>query len=152
MSDRIRVCGPCSACCTVMGVPEIGKGTHEICAHLCGAGCAIYADRPGSCRAFDCQWLRGVLEVDETVDNDLRPDSCGVIFDYRPDTAFGDVYMAWEVEPGASDGGHAREIIDGLQEASLVMTMRPPPDGEKELDAPGFVGPTSTAPHAPPTR
>jgi len=59
MSDPIRECGSCSACCTVTGVPEIEKGTYEACKH---AGCGIYADRPGSCRTFGCQWLRGMLD------------------------------------------------------------------------------------------
>jgi hypothetical protein len=141
LSDPTRECGTCSACCGVMGVPEIGKGTYETCGHLCDAGCGIYADRPESCRAFACQWLRGMLEVDGDVDTDLRPDACGVIFDYQPDTAFGDVYLAWEVEPGASARGQAGEIIDGLREGFLVMITSPRPDGETELGAPRFVGP-----------
>ena len=141
MSDSMRECGSCSACCTVMGVPEIGKGTYETCEHLCGVGCGIYAERPASCRTFACQWLRGALEVDGAIDTGMRPDACGVIFDYQPDTVFGEVFTAWEVEPGASASGYARSIIEGLQERFLVMIMTRGPDGEHGPGRRSFVGP-----------
>jgi len=135
VSDPIRECGSCSACCTVIGVPELDKGAYEPCEHLCEVGCGIYADRPGSCRTFECQWLRGMLEVDGTIDPALRPDSCGVILDYQPGTAFGDVYRAWEVEPGASGSGHAHDIIEGLAERFLLLIMTSPRDaGEGQRD------------------
>lgn len=124
-----------------MGVQEIEKDTYEPCKHLCEAGCGIYADRPGSCRTFECQWLRGMLEVDGTIDTGLRPDACGVIFEYRPETAFGQVYTAWEVEPGASTVGHARKIIEGLEERFLVVIMSCGPDGEQGAGDRRFVGP-----------
>jgi Fe-S-cluster containining protein len=141
VSDPIRECGSCSACCTVLGVHEIEKGTYEACQHLSEAGCGIYADRPGSCRTFECQWLRGMLEVDGTIDTDLRPDSCGVIFEYQPGTAFGEVFKAWEVEPGASARGQARKIIRGLEEASLVIIMACGPRGEGVFGGCSLVGP-----------
>ena len=141
MNDPIRECGSCSACCTVIGVPEFAKGTYEACKHLCETGCGIYAERPGSCRRFECQWLRGVLEVDGSVDTALRPDSCGVILDYLPESAFGAVFVAWEVEPGASASGHARDIIEGLAERFLVLVMTRDLDGGKGPGDRRFVGP-----------
>ena len=123
MSDPNRGCGSCSACCTVIGVHELEKGTYETCEHLCEAGCGIYAERPQSCRTFECQWLRGALEVDGSIDTEMRPDASGVIFDYHPHTAFGEVFTAWEVEPGASASGHARSTTKGLDERSLVIIM-----------------------------
>ena len=125
----MRACGSCSACCDVLAVAELEKGTYEACAHVCEAGCGIYADRPGSCRTFECEWLRGTLEVDGAVDPDLRPDACGVIFEYRPETAFGEVFAAWEVEPGASATGPAREVIEGLEESFPVIIMTHGPGG-----------------------
>ena len=141
MIDSIRECGSCSACCTVIGVLELAKGTYEACKHLCEAGCGIYAERPGSCQTFACQWLRGVLEVDGAIDTEMRPDACGVVFDYQPDTAFGEVFTAWEVEPGASAVGHARSIIKGLEERFLVIIMSRGEDGEDGLGERRFVGP-----------
>lgn len=137
----MRTCGACTACCTVMGVHELAKARYEACENLCARGCRIYADRPASCRTFECQWLRGLLEVDGSVDPDLRPDACGVIFDYQPGTALGDVYTAWEVEPGASVGGRAADIIEGLAERFLVVVMTPSPDGDEGGVDRSFVGP-----------
>lgn len=128
MIEPARECGSCTACCTVVGVPELGKGTYEACAHLCEAGCGIYEGRPGSCRTFACQWLRGVLEVDGSVDPALRPDACGVIFDYQPESALGEVFVAWEVVRGASAAGPAKDIIGELGESFLVVVMAGPAD------------------------
>jgi hypothetical protein len=124
-----------------MGVPELKKGAWHACMHLRASGCGIYARRPASCRSFACQWLRGVLEVDGTIDTDLRPNACGVIFDYQPGTAFGDVFTAWEVEPGASARGHARDIVEGLAERFPVMIMAADPNGEDGTSRRWFVGP-----------
>lgn len=124
-----------------MGVHELAKPRYEACEHLCARGCGIYADRPTSCRTFECQWLRGLLEVDGSIDPGLRPDACGVIFDYQPETAFGDVYTAWEVEPGASARGRAGDIIEELAERFLVVVMTPGPDGEGGVVERTFVGP-----------
>jgi Fe-S-cluster containining protein len=123
-------------------VSELEKGMFETCQHVCETGCAIYADRPEPCRTFRCQWLRGVLEVDGTVDLELRPDSCGVIFDYEPQSVFGAMYTAWEIEPGASDIGWAKSVIEGLQERHLVMVVTRSPDGERGLKERRFVGPS----------
>jgi len=118
----------------VIAVHELDKRAYEPCTHLCASGCGIYAERPASCRTFECQWLRGALEVDGSVDLALRPDACGVIFDYRPDTAVGEMFTAWEVEPGASASGPARSIIEGLEERFPVVIVTRDPDGEQ---APG---------------
>lgn len=137
----MRACGSCTACCTVISVHELGKGAYEGCKHLGESGCGIYADRPRSCRSFECQWLRGVLEFDGTIDTALRPDSCGVIFDYRPDSAFGEVFTAHEIEPGALAGGPARDIIRGLAESFLVIVTTHDPGGGNGVGHDRFVGP-----------
>lgn len=141
-----RECGPCSACCRAMSVHELRKSAWQACQHLRASGCRIYARRPASCRSFECQWLRGVLEVDGTIDTDLRPDVCGVIFDYQPGTAFGDLYTAWEVEPGASERGPARDVIDGLSERFPVMIVSFDPDAQDGASRRRFVGRRSPIP------
>lgn len=141
MKRPARVCGPCSACCRAMGVHELKKGAWQACEHLRESACGIYSRRPASCRNFACQWLRGVLEVDGTVDGDLRPDVCGVIFDYQPGTAFGDIFTAWEVEAGASARGRARDIIEELAERFPVMIVASDPDGEDGMSRRRVVGP-----------
>lgn len=141
MSDLPRRCGPCSACCTVIAVPELQKPADEPCRHLCASGCGIHPDRPESCQRFECQWLRGVLEVDGTTDPGLRPDVCGVILDYRPDSVFGEAYVAWEVEAGASTAGAAKAVLDGLSERFLVVLSARGPGDTTDRDDPRFLGP-----------
>ncbi len=53
-----RDCGACSMCCKLTHVASLAKPAGQWCAHVDhGHGCAIYADRPGECRAFVCDWL-----------------------------------------------------------------------------------------------
>lgn len=141
MTPPSRVCGPCSACCRAIAVHELEKEAWQACGHLRADACGIYARRPESCRSFSCQWLRGLLEADGIIDDDLRPDVCGVIFDFQPDTAFGDIYTAWEVDPGAAERGRARDIIEGLAERFPVMIVTPDPDGEDGTSRRKFAGP-----------
>lgn len=115
---------------------------YETCAHVCEAGCSIYPARPEPCQAFRCQWLRGVLEVDGSVDPAMRPDACGVIVDFQPQTADGDMYTAWEIESGASDTEPAKAILEGLQEQFLVMIVSRNSDGGHVGGERRFVGPT----------
>lgn len=136
-----RTCGPCTACCRALSVPELKKDAWQVCAHVCPSGCGVYDHRPASCRAFQCQWLRGLLEADDTLDVQLRPDACGVIFDFQPGTAYGDIYTAWEMEPDAADRGRARDVIEGLARRFPVMIVSPDPNGEDGGFARRFVGP-----------
>lgn len=141
MSDAPRACGSCTACCGVLGVPEFAKPTYRACVHLCDAGCGVYADRPGSCRSFECEWLRGALEVDGGVDPGLRPDACGVIFDYQPESAFGEMFVAWECEAGTSARGPASRILSELAENFLVLVASPPSAEGEGSGGRRFVGP-----------
>lgn len=53
-------CGSCSLCCKLLGVPEVPKPPAQWCPH-CKPGkpspCTVYADRPETCRDFQCGWL-----------------------------------------------------------------------------------------------
>ena len=61
MAPRIvagRSCGSCSLCCKVVAVEEIAKPIGAWCQHCHRQkGCAIYEQRPPSCRMFICQWM-----------------------------------------------------------------------------------------------
>lgn len=74
-----RTCGRCSVCCTVWGVPEIGKGKREVCRYNTRGGhCGIYAERPERCRGYECLWRLG------WEDHADRPDKTGWLVDlYR---------------------------------------------------------------------
>jgi hypothetical protein len=54
-----RACGSCMMCCKVPAIEEFAKPPGVWCRHaMSGKGCAIYADRPGSCRKFYCLWMQ----------------------------------------------------------------------------------------------
>jgi hypothetical protein len=54
-----RSCGTCMMCCKVPAIEEFAKPPGIWCRHaVSGKGCAIYADRPGCCRAFYCSWIQ----------------------------------------------------------------------------------------------
>ena len=131
----MRTCGPCTACCTVIPVEQIGKPaasrcTHEMRLPELKIGCRIYATRPASCRTWSCVWHDNLSFPDA-----LRPSICGVIFDPAPDlvrlngkeTAVAQAWIlpgfeeAWKYN--ANVGGAIRAIVD----AGLPVLLRYPP-------------------------
>jgi len=80
-----RTCGSCTACCFILGVPEVPTACYEPCPNCRTkkrgrrgnkkAGCVIYEERPPLCVAYECLWLQGGLR------NQDRPDRLGVMFD-----------------------------------------------------------------------
>ncbi len=56
-----RKCGDCRECCIVLEVDAMRKEADEPCRHLCAAGCAVYSQRPASCKEFTCAWREGML-------------------------------------------------------------------------------------------
>lgn len=92
-------CGKCRACCTVLGINELGKEVYCPCPYLNENGCAIYEERPASCRAYACVWRLGIFELSKEElslrfekegtswwesfapsDSQHRPDELGVMF------------------------------------------------------------------------
>ena len=58
MNLPAKQCGDCSLCCKGLEIPELNKPRDCWCPNFVrGRGCAIYADRPSSCRVFSCHWL-----------------------------------------------------------------------------------------------
>lgn len=70
----MRVCGECTACCSVLEIPNLAKPAGVSCHNLGDQGCRIYDQRPESpCQTFRCAWLQGFLDEDD------RPDKSGGI-------------------------------------------------------------------------
>jgi hypothetical protein len=70
MREDPKPCGGCSLCCKLMGVEAIAKPADIWCRHFAkGVGCAIYAERPGACRAFQCLW-----SLTDGLGEEWRPD------------------------------------------------------------------------------
>jgi hypothetical protein len=79
MAKPPKSCGPCGLCCKVFAVEELAKPMGVQCRHF-GGGCTIYADRPTSCRSFECVWL-----MDPEMPHKFRPDQTKVVLDQDPE-------------------------------------------------------------------
>jgi hypothetical protein len=123
---NFRGCDACQACCTVVGVQELGKTHWTRCTHQCATGCAIYEQRPRTCQGYSCLWAAGLLDGGA----DHRPDRLGVILDLR--TIGSDVVrpgdkvviQVWEVWPGAMDQPNAAELVNQIAGKCLVIVRR----------------------------
>lgn len=76
----MRPCSTCTSCCYTHEVPELSKPAFQKCEHSTGVGCSIYANRPASCRKFQCVWTFA-----SWVPVELRPDLCHVVLDHAED-------------------------------------------------------------------
>ena len=118
---QARLCGECTSCCTVMAVTELNKPRGQACKHICASGCAIYDERPDSCRRFDCLWRLGFARDED------RPDRFGVIFDITPqDRDSGlQAVMAFEARAGAFAEQKVRYQLERHAKKHLVLLMVP---------------------------
>lgn len=92
-----RQCGECTACCTILGIEELGKPSRQPCPHECDHGCFIYGQRPASCRAFKCLWLSDDDCRKQLLHNAERPDRCGIM----AAVAGPELIYVWEIRPGS---------------------------------------------------
>jgi hypothetical protein len=126
-----KSCDGCTRCCELIPVAEIGVRAFAGCPQRVGVpalrpGCAIYPDRPHSCRAWSCLYL-----TNEQFDRELRPDRCGVVFDQHPDivTINGverSAVQAW-VAPGFADACDRQPVLGvvlALLDADLAILFR----------------------------
>ncbi len=72
-----RECGSCNVCCVALTIddPELQKPQGYRCKNAQPDNrCGIYADRPQTCRSFNCGW-----RLLKWVKQPLRPDPSGVL-------------------------------------------------------------------------
>jgi len=122
-----RNCGGCSACCTVLNIPEVNSPAFQPCSHLCVQGCGIYDSRPGVCRDYYCEWALG------NAPEWMKPDLCGVV----PGHTNGNTAMHLrEVWPGASRSSEVRRFIRAANARGVhvVVTLHPEPRPGGGLD------------------
>lgn len=89
MPDAPRQCGPCTACCSELGIAEFRKFPGPPCIHLKPLSpvygdanhhrCGIYKDRPAVCSRFRCAWLEGLGPT-----GGGRPDRSGLMIVVYP--------------------------------------------------------------------
>jgi hypothetical protein len=76
-----RTCGTCTLCCKVIAIIELGKPAGSWCRHCApGTGCAIYAERPGECRTFNCAWLTWA-----DLPDDWKPERSRIVLVFHAD-------------------------------------------------------------------
>jgi uncharacterized protein len=104
-----RSCGKCDACCEALGVPELDKAFQTPCQHSQKPGCRIYANRPESCRLYECLWLQGAFEPED------RPDKSGIVVDVSAENGIlgpaGEVIVAREAFDGAYNKAEAQALM-----------------------------------------
>lgn len=106
-----NACEGCTACCTVMAVPELRKPSRRACDHVRDDRCGAHDERPESCRAFNCLWLRGALGASV----DWRPDALGVLFDgFVARESGAEHWIAFELWPRALASVEARAALEAL--------------------------------------
>jgi len=82
--EEKRNCGSCTLCCLVTRVPEFEKLENIWCSHCnINKDCNIYEQRPLSCKKFECEWYSNAK-----LDENLRPDKCGVVFEKFTDLTY----------------------------------------------------------------
>lgn len=114
-----RNCGPCTECCYVLGVHELGKRDFTHCQHekRSSGGCGIYKTRPPSCAEFQCLWLG------EHFDRKDRPDRVGIVF-ATGEMKIGQVVFAYVRKPGADKSGRGKELLDTITQRIPVCIVR----------------------------
>lgn len=122
---QTRSCGGCNVCCTVMTVTPLNKPGGAVCPHQTEAGCGIYEDRPGVCRAWHCMWVRDNGRVFR---EEERPDKSGVFFTAsKPDPKTGNqMIYVHQVREGTAEAAPGRAIIERLG-ALLPIKVLPAP-------------------------
>ena len=112
-----RMCGACTACCTVISVEELNKAHNEPCVHCNeGSGCAIYNRRPQGCRTFMCEWLHGYGDPAD------RPDQSSIILDKLVHPVLGLTLQLWEAREGALSSPYARSAAQkSLRDGMFVL-------------------------------
>lgn len=112
-------CGNCSLCCKVLAVPELDKPADVRCKHDTGKSCAIYADRPQSCRDVECLWLLTRNRITTvSMPASTRPDRCGVVV-----TAHSG-YVVLHVDPDKPADSGNRPPLQPLVSAWLKRGVR----------------------------
>ena len=124
-----RACGACSLCCKVLKIKEFAKPAHQWCQHCRPGkgGCAIYDDRPSTCRGFVCFWLEGKMDdawyplkskiVAHSVKNE---DHAAPVLYFHVDVAYP---QRWREEPYHSSIRHTAAVGLRLPEPHLTCVI-----------------------------
>ena len=115
-------CDGCTACCKIMEVRELSKPGNVWCTHCrIGAGCAIYDERPASCRTFECVWLQ-TQRGKAPLAPELRPDSSRVVI-YTTNNGNDIVLNVSPDRPDAWKRGEMGRLVGRMLADGLPVTV-----------------------------
>lgn len=144
MTAAGKMCGTCALCCKVMGVGELAKAPGTWCGHVVkGGGCAIYDERPPSCRSFHCEWL-----MSDRLGPEWKPDKARFVLSWEEDKSKLSIVvdpaqpMAWRREPYQSQirAWAVRGKQDGTEIMVCINDRRIAVFADREIDL-GVVNP-----------
>jgi hypothetical protein len=136
-------------CCKLIPVEELAKPAGTRCVHQrTGKGCAIYAKRPTSCRAWNCLWLIGTEGGHELPLS--RPDRSHYVLDEVPDLVRarddkGEIVaeitcmQVW-VDPLYPDAWQDPALLDMLERQNVVALVRYSSSDAFAISPPGQSG------------
>jgi hypothetical protein len=108
-----RECGPCTMCCKVFALPEIGKRAGVWCKYCApGKGCKIHDNPPDPCRAFFCLWM-----TDGGMPPEWRPDQARFVLTIHPKNGF----IYGQVDPGSPGAWRKPPYYDGLRAIAKTL-------------------------------
>lgn len=114
-----RTCGSCTLCCEVMAVLALDKPQHTRCVHQ-GAGCAIYATRPGACQAFECAWLTDGRDHGLGLTEKERPELTGIVLVIPALQQGAPTILAHQAHEGAADSYWGARLVRRLAKRRRV--------------------------------
>jgi hypothetical protein len=117
-----RSCGRCNECCTHLSIEEIGKPKNVTCRAASREGCQVYAERPHSCRVFQCFWLLGFGKPAD------RPDRSKLMV-YPQHTKLGETMVVWETCEGGLGTQKAKNLLKRLRREGLDIYIKHHDDG-----------------------
>ena len=105
-----------------MGVVELGKAPRTQCEHQ-DPGCRIYESRPESCRGYVCGWL---FSPEMFPQEALRPDLCGVMFDFGMVEGTGDpAVVVRELTPYAAAAYWVVRALKRIEKKKIRVQIIP---------------------------
>jgi hypothetical protein len=135
-----RGCGACNVCCVVPKIdePALQKLPGCRCPNAAGDGsCAIYEQRPRTCREFYCGW-----RLADWIDERLRPDQSGIFIRLTGDPSLvsGKYPFAMTVTVLGPDcfgtAGFVETILTAINAEIATYLIVPGPPGYTSLRIP----------------
>lgn len=124
-------CGSCSLCCTLLGVPDIGKAPRMRCWHTTvHGGCAVHGQKASdpklmACEQFECVWLASQKRPD-AMPRSMRPDQSHVVL--GPQDKSDPTLLYIQVDPGNPQawkqgemGEYIQQILDRGAKVEIIV-------------------------------